>query len=113
MSATGAKTPRLVRLSGPRWGVAVRYLFAAATVALALGLTLSMVPLTGRGAPFILFLVATLATGLFAGVGPGVLTVVCGILLAALLFVLPAGYSVSEALFQALLYVCAGSIILY
>jgi PAS domain S-box-containing protein len=113
MSATGAQTPRLARRSGPLHRPAVRYLFAAATVALALGMTLMIVPLTERGAPFVLFLVATLATGLFAGLGPGLLTVLAGVPLATLLFVVPSGYSASQATFQALLYTIAGSVVLY
>ncbi|MGZ3319183.1 MAG: hypothetical protein ACXU95_18070, partial [Isosphaeraceae bacterium] len=49
----------------------VRYLFALATVAVALVIRILIVPLTGKGAPFVLFFAATLVTSLFAGVGPG------------------------------------------
>jgi PAS domain S-box-containing protein len=90
-----------------------RYLFALATVAASIGLRLLLLPLTGRGVPFAIFFAAVVATALFAGAGPGLCTLLLSISLAAYFFVLPAGYTVSQAGFQALLYLVDGLIILY
>ena len=49
-----------------------RYLFSVvAVVASAFALRMWLVPLTGMGAPFVLFFAAVLVTSLLAGVGPG------------------------------------------
>lgn len=111
MSATRPKAKaRVARLMQH---TAIRYLLALAAVAMAFGAKTLTVPLTGRGAPFVLFFAATLVTSLFLGVGPGLLTILLGIPLAAVAFVLPAGYSVSQASFQAVLYAMDGLIIVY
>jgi PAS domain S-box-containing protein len=90
-----------------------RYLFALATVAAALGIKFLATPLTGRGAPFAIFFAAVLVTSLFAGVGPGLCALALSLPLAAFFFVVPAGYSVSQAVFQATLYFFDGLIVLY
>ncbi|HEU4994572.1 MAG TPA: PAS domain S-box protein [Gemmatimonadaceae bacterium] len=90
-----------------------RYGFSVAAVAVALALRLALMPLTGAGAPFVLFFGATLVTSLLAGVGPAVLTVVISLPIAATLFVVHAGYTVSQAVFQSSLYGVDGLIIAY
>ena len=70
-------------------------------------------PWTGTGAPFVLFFGATLVTSLLAGVGPAILTLVISLSLAAAMFVVPAGYSVSQAAFQALLCALDGVIVIF
>ena len=72
-----------------------------------------LTPLTGKGAPFVLFFAATLVTSLVAGVGPALLCLAISLPLAAAVFVMPAGYSASQAAFQALLYGVDGLIIVY
>jgi PAS domain S-box-containing protein len=90
-----------------------RYVFALATIAVALGLRILLSPLTGSGAPFVLFFAATLVTGLFAGAGAGLLVLVISLPLAAYMFVVRAGSPVSQASVQALLYAIDGLIIVY
>ena len=46
-----------------------RYLFGIAAVASVFALRIWLIPLTGTGAPFVLFFAAVLVTSLFAGVG--------------------------------------------
>jgi PAS domain S-box-containing protein len=114
MSAMSATRPKAkARLAWLMENTAIRYLLALAAVALAFAAKTLTVPLTGRGAPFVLFFAATLVTSLFLGVGPGLLTILVGIPLAAVAFVLPAGYSVSQATFQGVLYAMDGLIIVY
>jgi PAS domain S-box-containing protein len=90
-----------------------RYAFSVATVAVALALRILLTPLTGTGAPFVLFFAATLVVSLFAGLGPALLSLVISLPLAAALFVVPAGFPVSQAAFQAFLYGVDGLIIVY
>ena len=90
-----------------------RYLFALAAVASALVLRLLLSPLTGRGAPFVIFFAAVLLTSLYAGAGPGLFSLAVSLPLAAYLFVVRSGSPVSEAVFQALLYAVDGVIIVY
>lgn len=92
---------------------ATRYLFALAAVASALALRLLLSPLTGRGAPFVIFFGAVLVTSLYAGAGPGIFSLAVSLPLAAYLFVVRAGYHVGEAAFQALLYALDGLVIVY
>jgi PAS domain S-box-containing protein len=91
----------------------LRYLFAVAAVLAALGLRILLTPLTGLGAPFVLFFAATLSTSLFAGLGPGLLSLFLGLLVGAELFVLPAGFSLSQATCQGVLYVLDGLVVIY
>jgi len=90
-----------------------RYAFSAGAVAVALGLRLLLTPLTGPGAPFVLFLAATLVTSLVAGLGPALLSLAISLPVATALFVVSAGYPLSQALFQSLLYFVDGLIIVY
>jgi PAS domain S-box-containing protein len=90
-----------------------RYLFGLATIALAFGLRLALIPWTGVGGPFALFLGAVLITCVFAGEGPGLMVLVIGLPLAALFFVLPSGAEPSQAAAQTLLYAADGLIVIY
>jgi len=90
-----------------------RYAVGVAAVAVAVGLRLLLLPLTGKGAPFVLFFGATLVTSLLAGVGPALLSLAITLPIATGTFVLSLGYPVSQALFQALLYSVDGLIIVY
>lgn len=47
----------------------VRYLFGIAAVTMTFAVGISLTPLIGTGAPFVLFFTAVLVTSLFAGVG--------------------------------------------
>src|SRR5688572_15951960 len=90
-----------------------RYLVALGAVVAALALRILLTPLTGRGAPFVLFFAAVLVTSLYVGAGPGLVALVISLPVAAYVFVVRAGYSVHEAAFQALLYLIDGLIVVY
>ena len=94
-------------------GGVTRYVAAIGAVATALTLRVLFMPLTGAGAPFVLFFAAVLITSLYAGTGPGLLALVTSLPVASYLFVVRAGYPLDEAAFQALLYGIDGSIIVY
>lgn len=81
-----------------------RYTFAVGAVLAAIGLRFLLVPLTGSGAPFVLFFAAIMVTGLVAGVGPAIWCLVVSLPVAAWLFVERGGHPPSQAFFQALLY---------
>ena len=91
----------------------IRYLIALAMVVVAVLLRLLATPLTGAGAPFVLFFGAMLVTSLIAGVGAGVTVLTVSLPIAAYMFVVRAGYSYSQAAFQALLYAIDGALVLY
>src|SRR6188768_598353 len=90
-----------------------RYLVALGAVVAALALRLLLTPLTGRGAPFVLFFAAVLVTSLYVGAGPGLVALVASLPIAAYVFVVRAGYPTHEAAFQALLYLIDGLIVVY
>jgi len=90
----------------------VRYLFGIAAIAMAFGLRIWLIPLTGTGAPFVLFFGAVLATSLFAGTGPGILAVLLGASLRTV-FALNSGYSLFQALFHSLLFAIDGIVVVY
>ena len=90
-----------------------RYTFALVAVVIAFGLRLLVTPLTGTGAPFVLFFAAVLATTLSVGAGPGLSALLVSLPLAAYVFVVRAGYTVQQAMFQALLYAIDGLIVIY
>ncbi len=60
-----------------------------------------------------LFFAAVLVTSLSVGTGPGLAALVASLPLAAYMFVIRAGYTVHQALFQALLYGVDGLIVVY
>jgi PAS domain S-box-containing protein len=90
-----------------------RYLFGIAAVASVFVLRLWLIPLTGTGAPFVLFFAAVLVTSLFAGVGPAICAVLLSIPLGAYTFVIGAGYSIVQASFQSLLLAVEGIVVIY
>src|SRR6185436_18845990 len=77
-----------------------RYLFGIAAPAGAIALRIWLIPLTGTGAPYVLFFAAVLATSLFAGVGPAICTLVLSMPLGAYTSVVGADYSIAQASFQ-------------
>jgi PAS domain S-box-containing protein len=91
----------------------VRYLFAIAMVASTFALRLWLIPLTGTGAPFVLFFATVLVTSLFAGVGPGICAVLLSLPLGAYTFAMGAGYSSVQASFQSLLFAVDGIVVVY
>src|SRR5262245_28095905 len=97
----------------PHFSPLERYGFGVAAVAIALGVRLLLMPLTGLGAPFVLFFGATLVTSLVAGTGPALVCLALSLPIASFEFVLRAGYSISEAAAQASLYAVDGLIIVY
>jgi PAS domain S-box-containing protein len=82
-------------------------------VALTLGLRMVAAPWTGTGAPFVLFFGAMLVTSLLAGFGPALLTLALSVPLAGYLFVVGAGYPVSQAVLPSMLFGIDGLVILY
>ena len=91
----------------------VRYAFAFALVATTFAVRLWLIPLTGTGAPFVLFFAAILVTSLVAGVGPGICALLITLPLSVYFFVTRAGYLPFHAAFQALLFSVDGSVIVY
>src|SRR5215510_2810220 len=91
----------------------VRYLFAVAAVAITFALRIWLIPLTGNGAPFVLFFVTILATSLFAGVEPGICAVLLTLPLATYTFVVRTGYPPLQAAFHSLLFAIDGIAAVY
>ena len=54
----------------------VRYLVALGAIVTAFALRILLAPLTGSGAPFVLFFAAVLITTLYVGTGPGLVALV-------------------------------------
>lgn len=98
-----------------RWSrrVAARYFVALGAVVTAFALRVLLTPLTGTGAPFVLFFAAVLVTSLCVGTGPGLAALVTSLPIAAYMFVVRAGYPFDQAVFQALLYAIDGLIVVY
>src|SRR5215510_10618877 len=90
-----------------------RYLFALATVASACAVKIWLIPLTGTGAPFVLFFGAVLVTSLFAGVGPGICSILLSLPLAVYMFATRAGSPLQQAVFQAALFALDGTVVVY
>jgi PAS domain-containing protein len=90
-----------------------RYLFGIAAVASVFALTIWLIPLTGTGAPYVLFFAAVLVTSLSAGVGPAICAVLLSMPLGAYTFVAGAGYSSVQASFQSLLFAVDGIVVIY
>src|SRR5688572_7228726 len=93
--------------------VALRYALAVALVGVAFGVRMLLEPITGTGAPFVLFFGAVVAAALWAGPGPGICATLLSIPLGAYGFVVRAGYSGSQAATQAALFAADGFIIVY
>ena len=72
-----------------------------------------LISLTGTGAPYVLFFAAVLVTSLFAGVGPAICAVLLSMPLGAYTFLVGAGYSISQASFQSLLFAVDGIVVIY
>jgi len=81
-----------------------RHAFAVALVIAAFGLRKLLEPLTGTGAPFVLFFGAVLVASLVGGRAPGILATLLSAPLGAYEFVVRAGYPLSQAIFQAALF---------
>jgi PAS domain S-box-containing protein len=92
---------------------AFRYFFGIVAVAAVFALRLWLIPLTGTGAPYVLFFAAVLGTSLLAGVGPAMCAVLISMPLGAYTFVVGAGYSIIQAAFQALLFGIDGIVVIY
>jgi PAS domain S-box-containing protein len=90
----------------------IRYLFAIVTVASTFALSLRLIPLTGAGAPFVLFYTAVLVTSLFAGAGPGLCALLIGLPLAVSMFVTRAGSAPFQAAFQTFLFAIDGIVVI-
>src|SRR6516165_636926 len=115
LMVNGLQTERFVRTLLRRFfhKPGPRYLFAVAAVACAFALRIWLIPLTGTGAPFVLFFAAILVTALFAGVGPVIFAVLLSAPLAAHTFVVRAGYTIFQAVFQSVLYGIDGLVVCY
>src|SRR5262249_10740738 len=90
-----------------------RYFFAITAVASTFALKLWLIPLTGTGAPFVLFFAAVMATSLLAGVGPGVCALLLRLPLGPYMFVICAGYPLLHAVFQSVLFAVDGLVVVY
>jgi PAS domain S-box-containing protein len=91
----------------------VRYVFAVALVAAAFGLRKLLEPVTGAGAPFVLFFGAVAVTSLWAGPGPGICATLLSTLMGAYAFVARAGYSPPQAALQGSLFAVDGLVVVY
>jgi PAS domain S-box-containing protein len=91
----------------------MRYAFAVAMVIGAFGLRKLLEPVTGTGAPFVLFFAAVLVASLMGGRGPGILATLLSVPLGAYEFVVRAGYPLSEAIVQAGLFAIDCLVVVY
>jgi PAS domain S-box-containing protein len=91
----------------------MRYAFAVAMVIGAFGLRKLLEPVTGTGAPFVLFFGAVLVASLVGGRGPGILATLLSVPLGAYEFVVRAGYPLSEAIPQAGLFAIDCLVVIY
>jgi PAS domain S-box-containing protein len=91
----------------------VRYALALVTVAAAFAVKKLLEPVTGTGAPFVLFFGAVVFISVWAGPGPGVCATLLSIPLGAHVFVVRAGYSPSQALTQGALFAIDGLVVVY
>jgi PAS domain S-box-containing protein len=91
----------------------LKYLFAVSAVLLTFALRMWLTPVTGTGAPFVLFFAAVLVTSLVAGAGPGVCAVLLSVPFSVRSFMVHGGFSASEAAGQTLLFAGEGLVIVY
>ena len=89
-----------------------RYALAISAVVAALALRILLTPLTGRGAPFVVFFGAILITSLLAGAGPAALVAALALPISLRLFVFREGWQLHQVLSQSLLYCVDASIII-
>ncbi|MBS1119037.1 MAG: sensor hybrid histidine kinase [Deltaproteobacteria bacterium] len=89
------------------------YLVAVLAVASALGIRMLLEPVTGVGAPWVVFFTAVVVASLFGGRGPGICATLLSAPLAAYFFVLPDRHTPSEAVAQAVLFTVDGLILVY
>ena len=89
------------------------YLVAVLAVACALGLRLLLQPLTGVGAPWVVFFSAVVVAALYGGRGPGICATLLSAPLAAVFFVLPSGHDRAEAVVQSALFTIDGTLLVY
>ena len=90
-----------------------RLLLPFVAVGAAFGLRVLLTPLTGTGAPFVLFFGAVLVTSLYLGPWSGLLAALLSAPLGAYTFVFRAGYSVSQSAFQASLFFIESLFVVY
>src|SRR5215467_3432704 len=90
-----------------------RYVLAMAMVAGAFAARLGFIPLSGTDTPFVFFFAAIMVTTLLAGVGPGIFALLLSLPLGAHWFMIRAGYPVSHAVSQSLLFVVEGLVVVY
>src|SRR6478672_9226477 len=91
----------------------VRYAFALLSVLAAFVLREVIEPATGTGAPFVLLFGAIVITTAIVGAGPGLLATLISAPLGAFEFVVHAGYPLSQAVAQALLFAAESCVVLY
>jgi PAS domain S-box-containing protein len=90
-----------------------RYAFAVGAIGTAVVLRMALVPLTGRGAPYILIFAAMLAISLYAGVGPALLGLALSLPFARATFLMPGGHPPMHVATRSLLYIGNGLLIVY
>ena len=113
MPSTVEETPGRSLRSRPFQGTIARYAFGVAVVLVAFVLRTVLEPITGSGAPFVLFFGAVVAASVWGGLGPGLCATLLSFLLGAYVFVVRAGYTVGQALTQASLFAADGLIVAY
>jgi PAS domain S-box-containing protein len=106
--------------ASPRVGLATslrrtvpRYLLVLVIVTVAFGVRKVLEPLTGTGAPFVLFFGCVVATSVWAGPGPGILTTLLSMPIGAFVFVVRAGFTTGQALTQSALFAVDALVVVY
>jgi len=89
------------------------YLIAVLAVATACGFRILLHPLTGTGAPWVIFFTAVVIASLVGGRGPGIVATLLSAVIAAYFFVLPDHHTPSEAVAQAVLFTIDGLVLIY
>src|SRR5687768_3362792 len=89
----------------------LRYGFAVACVVVAVVARIVLLPVTGVGAPYVLFFSAVLAASYFAGRGPGLVASVLAASFAGRFLAYDAGYPLREAAAQGVLFVLETSFV--
>jgi PAS domain S-box-containing protein len=90
-----------------------RYVFAIGIVAVTFTVRTWLIRLSGTDAPFVLFFAAVLTSSLFAGLGPGICTLVLSLPLDGYTFATRAGYPVFRVTSQTLMFAAEGAFIVY